>query len=371
MRSAPRSVVALIAVVLALVAGLLVPGPADALGPATGTETQLVALTVTPSRTSLVGAQLATVTVTAHLVDPDPGGVKTGTATVGADMGATCPCVALGETTAAPQFSPLRVVSLRLSSGTANDGVWQGTTFLGAGNAGRWTANRIIAGDLRTWGLMWSDWVDLDRMVPAEPQFVLQGRDWPVLSIRLPTRTVPVGTSYVVSGAASSSATHRPVPRLRLALKRGDCGSSDMGGGTFVRWVRTDAHGRWSASVRDADYGWCVRFGESPGAVNAASYAQATGVVVRARVTTSRTRVTTRLGKAFRLTGTYAPVNDGVQVDERVGRSWKFAADRIDTRAGRYTATVTPHRRGRLVYRVRAGGNVSVAAAVTIQVEVV
>jgi hypothetical protein len=279
MRAVARRLTAPATLAAALVAALLLPPHARALDPVTQVETRLVSLTVTPSRTTLVGGQLAAVTVVAHLVDPDPGGVPRRTYGIGDFLQATCPCVLLTGSPAAATYSPRRIVSLSLVSGTREAGVWRGTTYLGGGNTGTWRATGIIAGDLRDVTTQSGSWADLEAVVPDELRFRLSGRDWPVLSIRLPSRAVPAGTPYLVRGAATSSATHRPVPGLRLALKHGDCESVEMGGGIFVRWVTTDAHGRWSARVRLADRAWCVRFGETPGFLGAASAAQATGPV--------------------------------------------------------------------------------------------
>lgn len=369
MRSMRRRTSALLLAVAAVVQS----GPAAAVSPVTDVDTRLVSLTATSTRTALVGTQLAAVTVEAHLVDPDPGGVTAGKVSLDSETSARCPCVLLTTRTTPPQYDAYRVLSLKRVSGTAQDGVWRGTTLLGGGADGQWQVESIIAGDLaQDARLVGNAWLPVERVLADVPLLHITSRDWPVLTISLPTRRIPAGSAYTLSGTARLATSHRPAGRLRLALKSGDCTSRDSDGGTFERWVRTDSAGRWSTRVTTAARTWCVRQGEGPGLSGAVSTVEATGTILIARVSVRAPR-TVRAGQRFRVSGTLAPAQDSLTVQRRVGATW--APVQVDPirphgSAATWSLVLRETARGRHTYRIVGGGVIAARALAPFVVEV-
>lgn len=334
--------------VAGLVAALLPAGSAAALGPATQATTQLVSLDITPSRTTLRQAELARVTVTAHLSDPDPGGVVPADRVVPGDRSMECPCVLVRGTGRTPQAWGARVLTLHLTSGTPNDGVWTASFLVGAADAGRWSVAQIAAGDLHL-DDMFGDLLPVDRLLETVPAFDLQGSDFPELTLSLPRGPVRPGTTYAVSGTAHYATSHRPAVGLRLEVSYDACGWVD-GVGSPAGVVRVDARGRWQLRSRAVSGSWCAVFGATPGAREAVSQVSVSRMFLNAAVTARPSSTSVRRGARVTVSGQITPASSGV-LQQLSGRRWVRVRDIPFGRS--FSVRVPTSPRGTSTYRVR------------------
>ncbi|NHC15000.1 peptidase associated/transthyretin-like domain-containing protein [Motilibacter deserti] len=342
----------------ALAAAALVPAaPAAALEPPPGTETRLESLTLAPADTSLTRGELSTVRVRAHLVDPDPGGVQVKGAAVGPDQWLpSCPCVSVTFSgRSRSQAWNGRDVPLKLASGSAQDGVWEGSFVVGAASAGRWTATRIVAGDL--WrpedGPYDNNLVSLEPLVPELPSFLVTGTDWPLLTLQLPKAPVRAGSRFVVRGTARYATSRKPAAGVRVTVRREMCYSVDGAGGVVVGSARTNAQGEWALATREASGSWCARVGDVAGVLEPVSQVAETRAFVRAVVTARAAAASVRLGRTVNVTGKVTPAL-GLQLERLSGRTWRRVAAAYAQNDGTYKVALKPTARGTGTYRVRA-----------------
>lgn len=247
-------------VMLLLATVLLCPPVSDAhaaeVHPA-GTPTRLAGLDMSLSRLSVSGKELANLSVTAHLVDPD--GVAVESTFDGGEDYFPCPCVLLERTTPAldPQAAGTLLLPLLLAGGTPEDGFWSLNTDLAAADAGTWTVAAIGGGDfrdpLKSGG---SELVPVAGLGPAVPRVTLRGSEWLRLgleypaSVRIPARNgapASVRGPVILSGRAYFAGGSRPAARVRLTVADGDCGAQDAC--HVLGNVRTDVRGRWTLRV--------------------------------------------------------------------------------------------------------------------------
>lgn len=196
--------------------------------------TQLVGVTITADKTSLTGIETATMTVGLHLTDPD--GVQPSDNVVIFDgVDTVCPCALVSG----------RFVRLDLTSGSPQDGVWTGTTVIGASARGHYQLQAVIAGTLRhppEFGGV-QEWYDVNG-ADYGPGLDISGTNWPVLTISAPS-PVAYGTPYVLSGRATYSDTGAPVVGVPVGVwKFYDPGDLAAIPPTMVT---TDSTGKWSA----------------------------------------------------------------------------------------------------------------------------
>lgn len=227
--------------------------------------TQLVGITISVGDRTLVGAQLTSVTVRVHLTDP--AGVQRSAGAM-YDTYWDCPCVAIDSFDqngrfwkASPQAWGERLISLRLASGTPQDGIWVGSSMLGAANAGFWKPTVIHAGTLvqppQPDGEIPDgyDFVSVPADVQAASTVHVRGDDWPVISLSIPTTITAYGTPFAISGYALTARTHRPVAGLRVAAV------ADMSEPVVHEAglaTRTSATGRWAVTSTNPTPYWAV-----------------------------------------------------------------------------------------------------------------
>ena len=219
--------IACLALAVAPVLGITAPAQA-------ASGTQLVGVTITADKTSLTGIQTATMTVGLHLTDPD--GVQPSDNVVIFDgVDTVCPCAMVSG----------RFVRLDLTSGSPQDGVWTGTTVIGASARGHYQLQAVIAGTLRhppEFGGV-QEWYDVNG-ADYGPGLDISGTNWPVLTISAP-RLVAYGTPYVLTGKATYSDTGAPV----VGVPVGVWNFYNPGDVTAIppTMVTTDSTGKWSA----------------------------------------------------------------------------------------------------------------------------
>ncbi|NHC16122.1 hypothetical protein [Motilibacter deserti] len=352
-----------------LLAALLLPPSAAG----AQTPTRLESLTVSPTATTLQRAELAVVRVTAHLVDPD--GVTARRELVAPDRSEACPCVTVEQPRRVEaQAQPWRSVPLRLTSGTAEDGIWQGSFALGAASAGTWTVTGIAAGDLRVEepGPYGTNLVPVAPLVDTAPTFTVRGVDWPRLTLTLPRATVDAGDAYVLRGTARYARTGRPAAGVRLSVRHTLCDVLDGYGGVEAADVRTDANGRWSLRSRVVAGNWCVWLGEHEGSLEPVSLASRTRAFVRAVATAEALHARVDVKEVPVVRGRARP-SLPVVLERWTGRAWQPDGETVPGPDGDYTVSGTPARPGTTTYRVRVLGDPYVARgtvtdAVTVRV---
>jgi len=358
---------ALVPVLLLGVAGTTAPPASAATSARTGSTvsaastvpTVLESMSLATTATALTGAQLTTMTVSMHLVDPD-GVVPRGGSL--ADRGWNCPCVWLESLTSAganfrasPQATGGRLVSLTLTSGTATDGVWVGRTILGAGDAGIWRPTSLDAGDFVSTSQepYASSFVAVPADITTATALNLRGYDWPLLTVRIPSAVTVVGQRFVITGTAMSSRTHRPVAGLRVVLGAGlMCSPLDHCVGTAVRTSSTgafalsstDFHRFWSALWAQDAQGFPVNF------------VQAQRMHVRYAVSLGAIRTSAKAGSSLSVFGHVTPWVDDLGAARLVlQRFYSGTWHNVGTTSaypGGYTLKAYPPR-GSWQYRVR------------------
>ncbi|HET7901847.1 MAG TPA: hypothetical protein VFL59_11720 [Candidatus Nanopelagicales bacterium] len=355
----PRVLVVLAAAAIAIAALTAAPATA-AVHPLVSTvPTSISSLSLTSGTTSLAGAQLTTLTVRLHLVDPDGVVPRSG---VSMDRGWNCPCVVLESQTSAgapfrasPQAVGMRLMSLTLESGTSTDGVWTGRTFLGAGDAGFWRATGLDAGDFQdtTDQPYPVSFVAMPADVEASAVVNLRGYDWPLMRVTVPSAITVVGQRFVVTGSIATSRTRRPVAGLRIVLGTGAmCTPLDACAGTAVRSTST---GGFALSSTDFHSTWAALWAQDANGFSV-GYASAQRRHVRSTVTVGSHLTSVRAGTALKINGHVTPWADDLGAAHLVlQRYYSGTWHNVGTTSaylGGYALKAFPPR-GSWMYRVR------------------
>jgi hypothetical protein len=221
--------------------------------------TTLVAAGLAIDQSQLTGVQLGTFTVSLHLTDS--GGVQQTLGTSNGDKVMLCPCARLETVDATGAARPwrqaqamdVRAVALHLTSGTANDGIWSGTTTVGSAGAGRWQLTGVDAGSIHDGSPPYAPsgaptWHDVDGATYGATVDVV-GSHWPILSVRIPTTTVAYGNDYRLIGHAVYSDTRAPVAGLRVGVT--DDAPDEWPLDPVYHYATTDKNGLWSVIADD------------------------------------------------------------------------------------------------------------------------
>lgn len=327
--------------------------------------TQLVGITISVGDRTLVGGQLTSVTVRVHLVDP--AGVHRSAGAM-YDTYWDCPCVSIDSFDqygrlwkASPQAWGERLLSLRLASGTAQDGIWVGSSMLGAANAGFWKPTAIHAGTLvqppQPEGEIPDgyDFVGVPADIQAASTLHVRGDDWPVFSLRIPTTVTAYGKPFVISGYALTARTHRPVPGLRVAAvpRMSEPVLHEAGLAT-----RTTSTGRWAVTSTDWTPYWAVSWApDRLGQVVA--WQSARRAHVRAVILSRTASATTvRVGSSITISGRVSPAAGLAVVLQRYyAGAWRtvYRSTGYHGTYG-YLLVATPPR-GSWLYRVQVIGS--------------
>jgi len=208
------------------------------------------AVTLTADKTSVSGSDLAVLTATVRLTDPQ--GV---TIPSGADPAVRLQALDMSGRSAAadPQANNRRDVLLSLASGTDTDGDWVGQVRIGAINAGDWQITGVRGGSLHAPN-------DFTGFAPydgkaAGAEAVIAGSHWPVLSVSGPATPTASGGSFTVRGRAVWSDTGAPVTSLPVAWAAGAQFAAPDAQAFFTPYpgagfhvAMTDANGVWTAT---------------------------------------------------------------------------------------------------------------------------
>jgi hypothetical protein len=238
----PRSMKRSLPLLVAMVA-LLTPSPARA----AASDTHVVGATLTASRTTLSGLQTAVLTLSVHLTDPDGVEVQGATFDDRPLQYGMCPCGAVAAA------SGSRAIELRLSSGTAQDGWWSGTTRIAADEPGTWTLTYLIAGTYVS-GDPYGDWRPVDGAALGATANV-RASHWPVSTASVPRPPVPYSSSWVASGRVTWSDTGAPIPNLRVLVDARISNAYWLPLWLQPTAVRTDANGVWKLGTTTASAG--------------------------------------------------------------------------------------------------------------------
>lgn len=353
MRPLSRPTAACAAVTAALAAGLLT-SPARAEDVPTP-PTTVAGVTLSAPRTTLTGMQLEALTVSVHLTSA--AGVRAGDSCgIGDDAipSATGVCLLVGTddgVAVSRQADNWRMVPLALVSGTRQDGMWRGTTVLGAVNAGVWRPQAISTPELTV-----DDGVGHD--VPASPAgltslaaFHLRGSDWPVVRI-VPAPNPPPWHAFTARVTASLSQTGRRAVGLPIAMSNAFMCGEVFTDSSSDPVTRVPSGGGFPiSSWRASD--WCAAYGiDAAGqAAGRAFGSRFTPIAARVRAAPASTLV--RRGTDVRVTGRYWPQNAATVVLQRlVGRTWHTVGQNFSRSSGRFAFTATPPRLGSNTYRV-------------------
>ncbi len=360
MRTRSRSVVLLAC--LGVAAAMLpwaAPGAAAA-----NTITRVAGITMTAGSTTLVGAQTTTLTVRVHLVDPD-GLPPTGCGAFDKGWGPG-PCLMIESFTSGGAFYRAstqavggRLLLLRRVSGTDRDGVWAGTTRLGAIDAGIWRPVSITAGDLVAPDNPFADsFVDLPAALVRTTSVNLRGRDWPIVSLQLPVLGVPAGSTFTVRGKVVLLVSRRAVPGLRI-LVANLCSPFDY---LTVRSARTGVAGTFAVRSSVVDRDWCALWG-TDAVGTPIGFKAVTKVFVRATVTSHASATSVRAGSTVVVTGRTAPTSVLVALQRYQSGRWTQVAAGGSDAAGGYRMTTRPGH-GTWRYRVRVPGGIGFAGTI-------
>lgn len=231
------------AVVLQLLLSLVFVGAARG-----ATPTQLTRLSISPGGASLVRTQVQYETVSLTLVDPD--GIPSVRGYFG-DQGITCPCVVMqNQNVVEPRSRALRLVTLRLASGTASDGVWVGSFAVGAADAGFWRASVMQAGDIHAPPENFGNSLAPTPAPWGTVTLNVHGYDWPRIWLGTPVPAaaggqVAVGQPVVMRGGAALSRSYAAVGGVRLEL-RGEYCDFAAAPNLVLATTRTDSAGRYT-----------------------------------------------------------------------------------------------------------------------------
>ncbi|RKS75720.1 hypothetical protein CLV35_2197 [Motilibacter peucedani] len=358
----PRHLHRLVAA-LPIALALAVTAPAAAATPAPSAPATTVSdVRLSAPVTRLVGTATTTLTVEAHL--SNPGGVHPVRAVFNDGNGAaTCPCLVVRTGTSQsaravdPQAGNDRTVPLELVGGTPEDGLWRGTTTLGAVNAGIWRVSGIFTEDLHAENLFDQSPVTVPALEAAA--FNLRGADWPRIAIAaVPTPRADRPT--VISGTARLSRTGHAATGLRLAVYGGGCEMAALSEGALLGKAVVGRDGRWRTTTTTADTAVCVRYAEAavPTAAPGSWAAQVVRTVdlskLRRTVTAAPVAASAEAGTDVRVRGRIWPRASGgdVRLQRRVGRTWRQVGQAYTGTTGTYTLVATPPARGANSYRV-------------------
>ncbi len=354
------------ALVLAAALALATAGPT--VPAAATTPTRVAGITLSVGDPSLVGGQLTTLRARVHLVDPD--GIAPTTCAYGDMLIGGGPCLLVAVTDSAGQYwrattqaNGFRIVRLALVAGTLADGTWQGTTLVGAADAGFWRPAAITAGDLRADYGPWMDsFVPVDPSLRAGVAVNLRGSDWPIVSLALPAPT-PLGTPFTIRGRVVTSRTGRPVVGAVVVL----C-LEERPIFSFPAWchrVHTGAAGSFAYRGTAAATGWYASFGVDA-VRNAVQSKFAQGPNVRQVVSARASSTAVPRGRSIVISGalgwnTTLPVS----LQRRVGTRWRtIAVAPVSATSGAYRIRTSPPR-GRWSYRVAARPTSALLAGVS------
>jgi hypothetical protein len=272
-------------------------------------------------RTSLTGTQLATLTVNVHLVNRE--GVAPAEQPVAAGHGVACPCAQLSRVgNGAVNYLALstRTMELSLASGTAADGIWSGSTQIGAEDSGTWAVSAINDGS-------WSQWKTIDGSA-YDADVTVTGTNWPEITIDAPTRAVPFGSAYEISGSVTYADSGSPVPDTQLLVEVGNNSQPVFGD---VHPVTTDQAGRWQTSATEAvaeitAYFGAVEYAPESGLYDAASFGY---LCCPYRVRWGLSLTAARSGRTRDLIATVTPRLSGadLQLQRFVSRRWIVVDD--------------------------------------------
>jgi len=326
-----RSIIVLSAV--AMLSGLsMVEARADSLdGPP-----QIAGLQFGNSAISVSGVDFATVSVSVRLTDQD--GV------IGAE-------VSVDSATGGRTYE---LIPLTLALGTANDGWWTGTFYVGSLDNGQLRVSNIEAYDTQ------QNELSADPAASGfDPRMTVTGSDPPSLSAGFSSSLITYGDAVWFKGRLTHKNTGAPWAGIPITVYGGD----DPCCPAFKR-VRTNSDGYWGAY-----------FGAGGGVPSVAlPLAQQLGAVitgppdafaknfrvaenwkwpnVRVRVWATMTQSSIRLGGTTTIWGSVAPSANTAELQRLVSGVWKtVVAARVHS-TGRYYLTAHPPIRGYLRYRV-------------------
>ncbi|NHC15743.1 hypothetical protein [Motilibacter deserti] len=356
MTRVPRRTALAVAVLAPVLASVLSPAPAGAEPAAT---TTVGAVTLTAGDTKLTGTEITTLTVRVRLANPD--GVTPVPGQYGdSPVDVQCPCLEIGTAGARPVTPTARnsrFVPLTLVSGTPQDGVWEGTTKLGAASAGIWRPRSIFTADLHTRP---EDDPRFGRLVfpVVTPGLVesaslnVHGANWPVLTLAAP-KTPKAWQPFVLKGTVKLSGPGAPARRLLLTVAGGQCNEAIAGVGYLLRPATTSSTGAWTASTRLRSDEWCLEYGRDAAGQPVARATVLDRAPVRAAVTAAPAKRSVAAGTNVAVNGRAWPANpQGVVLQRRVGKAWRVVNRARTGGSGTYSVTATPPGKGTYTYRV-------------------
>ena len=335
-----------------LTLGVLAIGGAAQAAP---TGTTLAGATLTADRTAVSGVELATLTVTLHL--QDAGGVDQAPGYIGSNVSATCPCAELQTVDPNDPEPPgigaqdLRAVVLTMTSGTAQDGEWSGSTAIGAPGQGHWQLTGVIAGTLRQPDNETPSWRNVDGASYGQAVQII-GSHYPIVTISTPTALVPWPKQYQLSGRATYTDTKAPIAGLTLTVLTRFNGQWPLPTAETAQ-VTTDNDGYWSLSTNAADGASLVVFGadrvsqSDPNAgVQYTSQAQTGRLCCRwdVSITTTRSGTTRYINVRFS-----RGASARLRLQRRTSNGWTSVVERTGPTTG--TFRFSTHTAG--LYRVR------------------
>ncbi|MEU4566451.1 hypothetical protein [Micromonospora sp. NPDC023956] len=344
---------ALAAAVPAAPAGLAAPPPAavaDTAPPVLGD------VTVTPDAVAVSGLDLVPVTVAVRLTD------ESGVIEIGDGIGATSPFVILERVSGGTKYTD--GAELRLTSGTAQDGVWSATIQVPSTWSGRWAVSRVRAVDGQGRELD----VDPRGSGPAA-EFTVKGTHVPAVSMQFVPDPLVGDGRLTLKGRFYYQDTGKGIPHQPIFFGYDNqcvehpspANGSTAADGTFSKvYPKGDGHLR------------CVGILRPSNIVTAPAFIVATSGHPRVKpvVTASADRTAVPPGTKVTFTGTVAPWSvTNVQLQEKVDGAWRTVAEGSVGDASRFSLAVTPKGTGAHHYRVTAPSDVvGVSRTIVVQV---
>jgi hypothetical protein len=329
----------------------LLPGGGTTPAAAT-TVTQVAGVTLSVGDASLVGAQLTTMRVSVHLVDPD-GVAPSGGWDSLTQVALHCPCVKVESFKGSlrgyglPQSLTYRIVELTRSSGTAHNGWWTGTAQLGGVSAGVWRPTAITAGDLVKVDDHSNPWSGDTSFVSLSPALVtatsvnVRSTDRPLLWVTIPTKAVPAGTLYPVSGQMRLMTSRRPAVGARLVIGTGQCQPWDY---WRVAVHTTSSTGTWILHSRRIVSAWCAIYGLDARGINAIEWKTTSANFIRATITATPAAKSVPAGHSVKITGRANPL-DHVYLQRYYAGGWhRVATATLYYATGAYRVYASPPR---------------------------
>jgi hypothetical protein len=344
--------------VIGLAVSAVVAAPAAAANALDTAPPTLVDVEVSPDAVSVSGLDLAPVTVRVHLTDES--GVN----------GDRSVYAWLERVSGGPKLSEL--VLLRITSGTARDGVWAGTARVPSTWDGSWSVSMVSAVDTA------GNASEVDpRASTIVARLAVTGTHRPALTMRFRPDPVVGAEPVTVEGRVHYADTGVGIPEVDLFIGL----DNECVEYTPRANARTNDRGEYSYTFANGEANFalhCVGILRPSSGADVPAYivSRAECPRVKPTVTATANRTSVRAGGRVTVTARVAPVYGTPQLQRRDGGAWRTVATATFTGPpGKVKVTLVdnPPRAGTYEYRVRVRNEVEDAlsgVSETIAVEV-